>query len=200
MIVAHLVTHSGGFHADELLSSVMLTRLFPQARIGRMRDADWTTPAPDRVSYAVGRDYDPARLILDHHQKNRPLRDDGQPYSSLGLIWRHFGGDYLSAIGERNATARTNRNAVTSVGHDKSSEMGNAFRQVIGGDMHLGVGPGRIGSIASAGAAEDTQGDRTAGRGDGGCRQRSRSRKSDPGCRGDEEPDDRGRPRRERGP
>lgn len=38
MIVAHLVTHSGGFHADELLSSVMLTRLFPQARIGHTRD------------------------------------------------------------------------------------------------------------------------------------------------------------------
>ncbi len=29
MIIAHLVTHSGGFHADELLSSVILTRLFP---------------------------------------------------------------------------------------------------------------------------------------------------------------------------
>lgn len=28
MTVAHLVTHSGGFHADELLSSVILTRHF----------------------------------------------------------------------------------------------------------------------------------------------------------------------------
>jgi hypothetical protein len=45
MTIAHLVTHSGGFHADELLSSVVLTRLFPQARITRTRDAAWTTPA-----------------------------------------------------------------------------------------------------------------------------------------------------------
>lgn len=99
MAIAHLVTHSGGFHADELLSSVILTRLFPQARIVRTRDADWTSPAPDRVIYDVGRDHDPARLIFDHHQKNPPLRDDGQPYSSFGLIWRHFGRDYLRAFG-----------------------------------------------------------------------------------------------------
>ena len=99
MTIAHLVTHSGGFHADELLSSVILTRLFPQARILRTRDADWTRPAPDRVIYDVGRDYDPARLIFDHHQKNPPLRDDGQPYSSFGLIWRQFGHDYLRASG-----------------------------------------------------------------------------------------------------
>lgn len=99
MTIAHLVTHSGGFHADELLSSVILTRLFPQARIVRTRDADWTSPAPDRVIYDVGRDHDPARLIFDHHQKNPPLRDGGQPYSSFGLIWRHFGRDYLQAVG-----------------------------------------------------------------------------------------------------
>lgn len=99
MTIAHLVTHSGGFHADELLSSVILTRLHPQAQIVRTRDAAWTTPAPDRVIYDVGREHDPRRLIFDHHQKNPPLRDDGQPYSSFGLIWRHFGKDYLRASG-----------------------------------------------------------------------------------------------------
>ena len=33
MTVTHLVTHNGGFHADELLSSVILTRLYPQAEV-----------------------------------------------------------------------------------------------------------------------------------------------------------------------
>ncbi len=99
MTIAYLVTHSGGFHADELLSSVILTRIFPQARILRTRDAAWTTPAPDRVIYDVGRDHDPERLIFDHHQKNPPLRADGQPYSSFGLIWQHFGREYLQASG-----------------------------------------------------------------------------------------------------
>lgn len=95
--ISFLVTHSGGFHADELLSSVILTRLFPQARIVRSRDADWTTSGPDRIVYDVGRDYDPARRIYDHHQRNPPVREDGQPFSSFGLIWRHYGRDYLRA-------------------------------------------------------------------------------------------------------
>jgi hypothetical protein len=98
MTIAHLVTHSGGFHADELMSSVILTRLFPQARILRTRDEVWITPAPDRVIYDVGRDHNLERLIFNHHQKNPPQRDHGQPYSSFGLIWRHFGRDYPRAL------------------------------------------------------------------------------------------------------
>jgi uncharacterized UPF0160 family protein len=98
MAVAYLVTHSGGFHADELLSSVILTRLHPDARLVRSRDQAWITPAEDRVIYDVGRDYDAARLIFDHHQKDAPLREDGRPYSSFGLVWRHFGRDYLLAL------------------------------------------------------------------------------------------------------
>lgn len=107
MIPAFLVTHSGGFHADELLSSVILTRLFPDAQIVRTRDADWITPAPDRVIYDVGRDYDPEAGIFDHHQRNAPLREDGQPYSSFGLIWRQFGRDYLRALGVPEADIET---------------------------------------------------------------------------------------------
>lgn len=98
MTITHLVTHSGGFHADELLSSVVLTRLHPAAQIVRTRASDWITPAPGRVIYDVGRDFDPARLIFDHHQKNPPQRVDGQPYSSFGLVWQQFGHDYLRAL------------------------------------------------------------------------------------------------------
>jgi uncharacterized UPF0160 family protein len=94
-----LVTHSGGFHADELLSSVILTRLFPAARIVRSRAPDWITPAGDRIIYDVGGAFDPAAGIFDHHQRGAPLRDDGQPFSSFGLVWRQFGRDYLNAAG-----------------------------------------------------------------------------------------------------
>lgn len=93
-----LVTHSGGFHADELLSSVILTLLFPEARVVRSRAAVWIAPGPDRIIYDVGGDYDPTKGIFDHHQRGAPLRDDGQPLSSFGLIWRHFGRDYLRAV------------------------------------------------------------------------------------------------------
>lgn len=93
-----LVTHSGGFHADELLSSVILTRLFPEARLVRSRSAEWISPGDDRIIYDVGGAYDPEAAIFDHHQRGAPLRDDGQPFSSFGLVWRHFGRDYLGAL------------------------------------------------------------------------------------------------------
>ncbi|MCL6709587.1 MYG1 family protein [Pseudomonas sp. R2.Fl] len=94
-----LVTHSGGFHADELLSSVVLSRLFPGARIVRSRAAEWITPGADRIIYDVGGLYDAAAGIFDHHQRGAPLRDDGQPFSSFGLVWKHYGRDYLAALG-----------------------------------------------------------------------------------------------------
>lgn len=95
----YLVTHSGGFHADELMSSVVLTRLFPQAEIVRTRDVAWITPKADRIIYDVGGAYDATAQIFDHHQRGAPLREDGQPYSSFGLVWKHFGAEYLAASG-----------------------------------------------------------------------------------------------------
>jgi uncharacterized UPF0160 family protein len=99
MSITHLVTHSGGFHADELLSSVILTRLYPDATIVRSRAPDWITPASDRIIYDVGGAYDAETQIFDHHQRGAPLREDGQPYSSFGLIWKHYGRAYLAAMG-----------------------------------------------------------------------------------------------------
>ena len=107
MTTAYLVTHSGGFHADELLSSVVLTRLFPEAELVRSRAPEWLAPGGDRIIYDVGGAYDPDARIFDHHQRGAPLRDDGQPYSSFGLIWKHFGRDYLAAVGVPAAHVET---------------------------------------------------------------------------------------------
>lgn len=98
MIPDYLVTHSGGFHADELFSTVILTRLFPAAVLVRSRAADWITPGPDRIVYDVGGRFDPESRIFDHHQREAPLREDGTPLSSFGLIWRAFGHDYLRSF------------------------------------------------------------------------------------------------------
>lgn len=98
MTITHLVTHSGGFHADELLSSVVLTRLFPDADLLRTRDRAWITPAADKIIYDVGGSFDASAQIFDHHQRPGPLREDDQPYSSFGLIWAQYGRDYLAAM------------------------------------------------------------------------------------------------------
>lgn len=104
-MTSYLVTHSGGFHADELLSSVVLTRLFPEAEIVRSRAPEWITPAADRIIYDVGQAYDAEARIFDHHQRGAPLREDGQPYSSFGLVWKHFGLAYLASHGVPEADA-----------------------------------------------------------------------------------------------
>lgn len=98
MTIAHLITHSGGFHADELLSSVIVTHLFPQAQLRRTRDREWLKPATDKIIYDVGGDYSSEAQIFDHHQRPGPLREDDQPFSSFGLVWKHFGRDYLAAL------------------------------------------------------------------------------------------------------
>ena len=97
MTISHLVTHSGGFHADELLSTVILSRLYPEAELVRTRDKSWITPAEGRIIYDVGGQFDAGAGIFDHHQRPNPLRPNGQPYSSFGLIWAEFGRDYLRA-------------------------------------------------------------------------------------------------------
>ena len=103
MTITHLVTHSGGFHADELLSSVILTRLFPEAEIVRSRDEGWITPGEGKIIYDVGRRHDPDARIFDHHQSPTPKRPDGAPYSSFGLVWAHYGRAYLRALGQEAA-------------------------------------------------------------------------------------------------
>jgi uncharacterized UPF0160 family protein len=98
MTISHLITHSGGFHADELLSSVILTRLFPDAQLLRTRDRAWITPSAEKIIYDVGGAFDAEAQIFDHHQRPGPLREDGQPFSSFGLIWAQYGPAYLAAM------------------------------------------------------------------------------------------------------
>ena len=98
MTINYLVTHFGGFHADELLSSAVLTRLFPEANLLRSRDRQCITPAADKIIYDVGGHYDIEAQIFDHHQSPSPLRDDGQPFSSFGLVWKHYGRAYLGSF------------------------------------------------------------------------------------------------------
>lgn len=102
MTIELLITHSGGFHADELLSSVVLTHLFPDARLQRSRDKQLITPAPEKIIYDVGGVYDANLQIFDHHQRPGPLREDAEPYSSFGLIWAHYGRAFLGAMNVPN--------------------------------------------------------------------------------------------------
>ena len=83
MTINKLITHSGGFHADELLSSAVLTHLFPNAQLIRSRDPILVTPAADKIIYDVGGAYNADTQIFDHHQRPPPYAMMANPSAPL---------------------------------------------------------------------------------------------------------------------
>jgi uncharacterized UPF0160 family protein len=86
-----LVTHSSRFHADDVFATAALQIVHDdQLEIVRSRDADIIAKAD--IVIDVGGVYNPEVLRFDHHQNTfEEVRDNGIPYASFGLIWRHFG-------------------------------------------------------------------------------------------------------------
>lgn len=89
-------THSGTFHADDVFAFVVLRAALGDFEFTRTRDAA-RIAAADLV-FDVGGIYDPQRRRYDHHMRDLPRRDDGTPYSSVGLIWRDYGRAALSRL------------------------------------------------------------------------------------------------------
>jgi len=83
------VTHDGSFHADDVFAYAVLGAAVPDLALERTRDADAVARAD--LVFDVGGLYDPRTRRFDHHMRDRPLREDGTPYSSLGLLWREYG-------------------------------------------------------------------------------------------------------------
>lgn len=93
--VVTVVTHDGFFHADEVFALAVLKMVFEkeekEMEVVRTRDLDEISKAD--VVVDVGGVYDFAKMRFDHHQKEKPgNHDNGLPYASFGLIWKHFGG------------------------------------------------------------------------------------------------------------
>ncbi|GLR81378.1 MYG1 family protein (plasmid) [Azospirillum oryzae] len=96
-----LVTHGGSFHCDEVLAYAILCRaLLPEALAAStlMRTRDQGVIEAADIVWDVGGVFDPTRGRFDHHQRGAPVRPDGSPYSSAGLLWAAFGHDAVRAI------------------------------------------------------------------------------------------------------
>lgn len=90
-------THNAEFHADDVIAAAVLLGLFPEANIVRTRNRK--VLAETDVVFDVGGEYDPNRGRYDHHQREGAgARKNGVPYAAAGLIWEHFGRDYLRRI------------------------------------------------------------------------------------------------------
>ncbi len=97
-----LVTHGGKFHCDEVFAHAVL-----RLALGlRAPGGDYTllrTRKPPLIEggdivWDVGLVFDPATSRFDHHQRGAPLRADGTPLSSAGLVWRVYGERAVSAL------------------------------------------------------------------------------------------------------
>lgn len=83
-------THSGSFHADDILAAAALRLAMPTITILRSREQEVLDAAD--ILFDVGRVFDPATCRFDHHQlEYKEARENGIPYSSFGLVWRELG-------------------------------------------------------------------------------------------------------------
>lgn len=104
------LTHDGGFHADEATAYAVLVLAEPETvPSGFVRTRDPALIERAEIVFDVGGVHDPARHRYDHHMRDKPLRADGTPYSSAGLVWRAFGRQALRrlhpALGEADIEA-----------------------------------------------------------------------------------------------
>lgn len=82
---ATVVTHGGVFHADEVLATIILSKVFGDVTVLR------TFKVPEGLSDDVVI-YDIGFGKFDHHQKGgNGARENGVPYAAVGLIWKEYG-------------------------------------------------------------------------------------------------------------
>jgi len=87
---ANAITHSGIFHADEVMATVLLSKILPEVKVCR------TFKVPEDVAEDVIV-YDIGGGVYDHHQRGfSEARENGIKFSSFGLLWRKFGMQLLS--------------------------------------------------------------------------------------------------------
>lgn len=93
-----VVTHNGGFHADDVFAVAALELAFGPDALAVTRTRDDAVIAAADIVVDVGGQYDPARLRFDHHQPGAPARDNGLPYAAFGLVWKHYGEQLAGSV------------------------------------------------------------------------------------------------------
>ncbi len=93
---ANCITHSGTMHADEVFATAFLDLYLKDVRVFRTNSISLDEVSEDVLVYDVGRGK------FDHHQLDSLKRDNNIPYSSVGLLWKEFGKDFLKQNGFSN--------------------------------------------------------------------------------------------------
>ena len=92
---ANCITHSGRFHVDDVISTIFVSKIIDNVILARV-------PSITKVNVENKIVYDIGLGEFDHHQKEKNgKRDNGIFYSSIGLLWKRFGKEYLEKIGAK---------------------------------------------------------------------------------------------------
>lgn len=87
---ATFITHSGTFHADEVMASVILLNKFGSMKLYRCNK-------PTNFNAFI---YDVGFKEFDHHGIDfDKTRSNGIKYASCGLVWEEFGKDIIKRLG-----------------------------------------------------------------------------------------------------
>ncbi|MFZ4411022.1 MAG: MYG1 family protein [Paracraurococcus sp.] len=102
MTLPILATHGGKFHCDEVFAYAVLRLALGLTEAGRdhelRRTRDAALIAGADIVWDVGFTFDAAAGRFDHHQRGAPLRADGTPFSSAGLVWQVHGTAAVAAL------------------------------------------------------------------------------------------------------
>ena len=91
MFMKTIVTHSGGFHADDVFAVAAFQLLLGKDSIKVIRTRDDVVIAQGDYVVDVGGEYNHENKRYDHHQLGAPVRENGIPYAGFGLMWKHYG-------------------------------------------------------------------------------------------------------------
>ena len=90
---ADFITHSSTFHADEVMSTVILLNRFGNIKLARVNEVE------NKNAFI----YDIGFGEFDHHSLNfDKVRENGIKYASLGLIWSKYGNEIIEKLGIKN--------------------------------------------------------------------------------------------------
>ena len=81
-------THNGPFHADDVFAVALLKVMGVSGPVVRSRDPQVLGPLDILVD--VGGEYDPSSHAFDHHFLGAPVRENGVPFASLGMVAHKF--------------------------------------------------------------------------------------------------------------
>ena len=114
---ANFITHSGTFHADEVMATIILLNVFDNIRLCR------TSKVENTNAFA----YDVGFGEFDHHQADfDKIRDNGIKYASCGLIWKEYGLEIANKLNIENKNSffdTIDRNIKMDIDRDDNGQM-----------------------------------------------------------------------------